>query len=249
MSDHGSVLSWLENIQNPIAIRQDQYPYADRGTTAGKRKRSPEEDLSSRHASPRLRALAETSGNIMPNGNMEDSEDDLASTQHPQVSPAYKRQPRTTPSYPSTTRSRPRAGQDLQSLQSQRAGENQKAEIFQKAMGRNEERDAQNKADLGEATPGGLYFGKAFAPMLPRPQTRDMSISSPTHGSANEDLSSTRSRSPVKKMVDLSFAKRPTKYRDLDGRVAQNLGGVLDKYARLVKISRGEEVIPLQLKV
>jgi len=63
------------------------------------------------------------------------------------------------------------------------------------------------------------------------------------------ERSSMRSTSPVKKFADMWMADRPTNYENLDGHVAERLGGVLKGYERLREISMGISVIPSSLKV
>lgn len=77
------------------------------------------------------------------------------------------------------------------------------------------------------------------------------SRSSSTDGSSelSEGLSSARSTSPTKHLVDLRTAERPTLYEDLDGAVARKASGVLSQYKDLVAVSRGQAVIPQSLKV
>lgn len=73
--------------------------------------------------------------------------------------------------------------------------------------------------------------------------------SSVSSSNQSEDLSSARSTSPVKQFADLKMAKRPTKFKGLNGETAERAGGVLENYEDLVAIGRGIGVIPRSLKV
>ena len=244
MSDRCSVLTWLESISSGQQ-HSDEHQKS-------KRKRKRKGDLQhGRNVRPRsVRPLVEISGNLMPQPpedryhrveNETQQSLPTSPTQQRNTRAKVRGLPVTPPKKPAT-----RHGQRVQA-------QIQEEEATAKAQAEPGHSIQKDETDLEEPTPkarsqSSLNSGRV--PRLPYPDTRrKVSESSLSRESTNDEASTTRSRSPVKRMADLLMADRPTKLCDLDGAVAERLGGFMDRYERLVEISRGQQVIPVHLKV
>ena len=244
MSDNQSVLSWLEgvDIENQVSVKKDHYRGPNFMTRSRKRELDSGQGLP-RRTSRRVEALRESTGNSMPQMNNDRGEKDSASNRRPQGSPVKTRQTKTNPQRPLST---PAKKSNIR----QYTQTSEEKDADQRTPDIGDGRDAQGIGGFGDATPRPRTLRKnCMVELPPLDVDNDFFQYSPTRGSTNDDASSTRSRSPVKKMADLSLAQRPTYYSDLDGSSAENLGGFLESYSRLVQISRGQQVIPRHLRV
>lgn len=221
MSDHSSVLIWLNGLPPSSAQPPDSRPS----------KRPAPQDFphapiapALRRSSKRLKALQETSGNAMPLPQPP-QQSNLNETQTTKPLATRGRQPATTiqPSLTPSGQAKRRQG---------RASRKQSQEQEQDQS----ELDGEEQE---EATPrpvkrSGRVLDKLI---LPRPSADGDS----TESSANSNksgASSKRGGSPVK----------PTRPYHIDAKSAREIGGVLDKYKRLREISMGIGVIPQHLK-
>ena len=242
MSARCSVLTWLEAVPSEQQHNEDY----------NKRKRKRDHQQYGHDFRPRcLRPLAEISGNLMPR-SLEDRHDhaERETQKSLSASPTKQRSARAKArGLPITPQKKPvtRRGQPVQAqVREKEAAAGVEQEEPEHGM-------QEDETDLEEPTPKAKSqstLASSYIPRLPYPDTRlEASVSPPSPKSTNDEASSTRSRSPVKRMADLLMADRPTKLCDLDGAVAERLGGVMDRYERLVEISRGQQVVPVHLRV
>lgn len=252
MSEQGSVQSWLGSIDSKPYI--DSQSHGGDPINARKRKRAPDQYQNGDQDPPRRsirrrKALTETSGNVMPRSNKQ--EDIFAhSNSHQDLPPSSSKHQLLA-----TTRAAPSTPKNLvaQQRQQRRAKTQEQGGLDGVKEEGTHAHVRDDDAALEEETPRPLQhlvLGSGYAVSLPHPEANDgASQSSHSRASTNDAASSTRSRSPVKKPVDLLLAEVPTNFCDLDGGVAKQQGGVLDRYGRLAEINRGGRVIPGHLRV
>lgn len=242
MSDGGSILTWLESI--PSEQQQNE--------VHNKRKRKRALQQHGHDFRPScLPPLAEINTNRMPQSPEDRHARAERETQKSlPASPSKQRNARAKARGPPITPQKKPVTRRGQPEQAQIRGKEVAAEMEQEEPDQSTQED---EMDLEEPTPRArsrATLAAGHVPRLPYPDTRlEASVSSPSRKSTNDEASSTRSRSPVKRMADLLMADRPTKLCDLDGAVAERLGGVMDRYERLVEISRGHQVVPAHLRV
>ena len=238
MSAAISVQSWLDHI-DPLPYTESTWN-GETNSQLEKRKRTHDGSLRPRRPSWRPAPLSALNSNIMPLPNGQ---------KHSQLPISYdKHQPGGTSasilSTPQDRRKRQRKRSDVQEGGSS-------IEIYEDEGNTRIRAATSNPADETPRPQKRPTLDMSIGTMLPYTQTRqELSPSSPSRASASDAPSSTRSRSPIKKTVDLQLAEVPTHFRDLDGRLAERLGGVLNfRYKRLAEINRGGSIIPRQLRV
>lgn len=236
MSDHSSILIWLNGLHASSAQPPDSRPSKRPAPQDFYILKDPHAPIAPalRRSSKRLKALQETSGNAMP---------------PPQ--PPQQSNPNETPTTkPLSTRRR----QPATTIQPSPTPSGQANRRQGRASRKQSQEQEQDQSELDgeeqeEATPrpvkrSGRVLDKL---MLPRPSADGDSTESSVD-SNKSGASSKRGGSPVKKMSDLLMAEKPTRPYHIDAKFAREIGGVLDKYKRLREISMGIGVIPQHLE-